>query len=150
MIKQPNSSMCFVCGRDNSIGLHLHFFQDENDCVFAEFTPRAEHQGFPGVMHGGLVTALLDEVIGRTAIAKNFWCMTARLNVRIKKPIPIDAPVKIKGEVVNLHGRLLDGRGEIRLADGSLAAEAQGTFLKIPESQMIEYQRALQWWRVDE
>ena len=142
--------MCFVCGRDNSIGLHVHFFQDGDDCVHAEFTPREEHQGFPGVMHGGLVTALLDEIIGRTAIAKDYWCMTARLQVRIKKPIPIGAPLKVKGEIENCNGRLLNGRGEIRLADGSLAAEAQGTFLKIPEPQMESYTSALNWWRVDE
>lgn len=52
MQKQPSSKMCFVCGRDNHIGLHMHFFADANGCVHAEYTPREEHQGFPGVMHG--------------------------------------------------------------------------------------------------
>ncbi len=150
MQKQPNSSMCFVCGRDNPIGFHLHFYQDQSNCVHAEFTPRDEHQGFPGVMHGGLVTALLDETLGRTAIARDLWCMTAKLQVRMRKPVPIGAPLKVKGEILTLKGRLLEGRSEIRLPDGSLAAEAHGTFLRIPDEQMEQYQRALKWWRVDE
>ncbi len=150
MIKQPNSKMCFVCGRDNSIGLHLHFFQDENAGVRASFTPRAEHQGFPGVLHGGLVTALLDETMGRTAIAKDFWCMTAKLDIRIRKPIPIGAPLQVRGEIVSIKGRMLESRSEIILEDGTLAADARGTFLKIPDAQMRNFQSALLDWRVDE
>ena len=150
MKKQPNSSMCFVCGRDNPIGLHLHFYQDEREGVRASFTPQEQHQGFPGVMHGGLVTALLDETIGLTAIAQDFWCMTAKLDVRIRKPVPIGVPLEIKGEIVSMKSRLLEGRGEIRLPDGSLAAEAHGTFLRIPDAQLEQYKSALKAWRVDD
>jgi acyl-coenzyme A thioesterase PaaI-like protein len=142
--------MCFVCGRDNPIGLHMHFFADANGCVHAEYTPREEHQGFPGVMHGGLVTTMLDELIGRTAIASDLWCMTAKLEVRFKKPVPIGAPLQLKGEITKKSARLLEGRGEIRLEDGTLAAEAQGTYLRIPDSQLAEYKTALAWWRVEE
>lgn len=56
MQKQPSSKMCFVCGRENPIGFRLQFFEDGDGCVYADYTPHEEHQGFPGVMHGGLVT----------------------------------------------------------------------------------------------
>ena len=150
MQKQPSSKMCFVCGRENPIGFHLRFFQDDAGCVYADYTPKEEHQGFPGVMHGGLVSALLDEILGRTAIAHDIWCMTAKLDVRFRKPVPIGAPLKLKGAITRNDGRLLEGRGELRLADGSIAAEARGTYLRIPDAQMETYQSALEWWRVDE
>ncbi len=143
--------MCFVCGRENPIGLHLHFFSDDGGRVHAEFTPREEHQGYPGVMHGGLITSLLDETIGRTAIAGDLWCMTARLEVRYHKPIPIGEPLKVIGEITKKSGRLLQGRGEIRSVQGDqLLAEATGTYIKIPDDQIEPYKQALAWWRVDE
>ena len=142
--------MCFVCGRDNPIGFHVHFFEDAKGCVRANVAPRAEHQGYPGVMHGGLVTALLDEIIGRTAIAQNMWCMTAKLNVRFRQPVPIGEPIQLKGEITRKTNRVVEGRGEVRLEDGTLLAEASGTMMKIPESRLTQYQSALQWWRVDE
>ena len=142
--------MCFVCGRENPIGLHMHFFAGNDGCVYADYVPRDEEQGYPGVMHGGILTAMLDELIGRTAIASDLWCMTAKLEVRFKKPVPIGAPLKLKGEISKKNGRLLEGRGEIRLADGSIAVEAHGTYLRIPDAQLEQYKSALEWWRVDE
>ena len=141
--------MCFVCGRDNPIGLHMHFFIDNAKCVHAEYVPQESHQGFPGVMHGGLVTTMLDELIGRTAIAMDLWCMTAKLEVRFRKPVPIGEPLKLKGEITKTTSRLLEGRGELRLSDGSLAVEAIGTYLRIPDAQMEQYKTALEWWRVE-
>ncbi len=141
--------MCFVCGRENPIGLHMHFWVDDANCVHAEFTPREEHQSFPGVMHGGLITTMLDELIGRTAIALDIWCMTVKLDVRFLKPVPIGEPLTLKGEITKKSSRLLEGRGELRLSDGTLAAEATGTYLKIPNAQMEQFKTALEWWRVE-
>jgi acyl-coenzyme A thioesterase PaaI-like protein len=60
MEKQPNSRMCFVCGIDNPIGLHLSFYTDEEGRCIARFRPKPEHQGYPGHLHGGLISTLLD------------------------------------------------------------------------------------------
>ncbi len=150
MQKQPSSDHCFVCGRDNPIGLHMHFFTDADACVYADYVPLAEHQSYPGVMHGGLITAMLDELIGRTAIASDLWCMTAKLEVRFRKSVPIGVPLKLKGEITKKTGRVLEGRGEIRLIDGTLLAEAIGTYIKIPDDKIAEYKNALGGWRVDE
>jgi acyl-coenzyme A thioesterase PaaI-like protein len=60
MEKQPNSRMCFVCGIDNPIGLHLKFYTDEESRCVARFRPKPEHQGYPGHLHGGIISTLLD------------------------------------------------------------------------------------------
>ncbi len=151
MQRQPNSAMCFVCGRDNAIGLHVHFFADEQNRVFADFTARQEHQSYPGVMHGGLVAALLDETIGRAAIARNIWCMTAQLDVRYKKPVPLGEPLRVMGEFTDIDKRILRGRGELRrVSDNVLLAQAEGTYLRLPADTQAAMADALLDWRVDE
>jgi hypothetical protein len=60
MDKQPNSRMCFVCGIENSIGLKLSFYTDDEGRCITRFQPRPEHQGFPGQLHGGIISTLLD------------------------------------------------------------------------------------------
>jgi acyl-coenzyme A thioesterase PaaI-like protein len=92
---------------------------------------------------------MLDELIGRTAIALDIWCMTVKLDVRFLKPVPIGEPLTLKGEITKKSSRLLEGRGELRLSDGTLAAEATGTYLKIPNAQMEQFKTALEWWRVE-
>ena len=129
----------------------MQFYADDKGCVHANYTPHEEHQGYPGVMHGGLVTALLDEIIGRTAIASDLWCMTAKLEVKFKKPVPTGEPLHLVGEMTRKTGRLIEGRGEIRCErDGELLAVAHGTYIRIPDEQLEPYKAALQWWRVDE
>lgn len=150
MRKQPNSKLCFVCGRENPIGLHLQFFTDAENRVHARFTPCLEHQSYPGILHGGLISTLLDETIGRTAIASDLWCMTVKLLVRFRKPVPLNQEIRLTGEMTRKTGRLLEGRGVLQLQDGTVAAEATGTFIRIPEDQIEPYRTALEWWRVDE
>jgi acyl-coenzyme A thioesterase PaaI-like protein len=60
MDKQPNSRMCFVCGMVNPIGLHLHFYTDDEGRCIVRFRPKPEHQGYPGQLHGGIISSLLD------------------------------------------------------------------------------------------
>jgi uncharacterized protein (TIGR00369 family) len=148
MKKQPNSQMCFVCGLGNPIGLRAAFYEDDAGRVTAEFTPRPEHQGYPGVMHGGIVTALLDEALGRVAIAAGRWMVTGRLNIRFRRPIPVEGTLTVTGEPVKWDGRMLEARGEIRLADGRVGADATGTFLEIPPDQVEGMEEALSFWRV--
>jgi len=135
--QQSSSSMCFVCGRDNPIGLKA-VFHEENGRVIAHYTPRPEHQSYPGAMHGGLVTSLLDEVMGRTSFLEDMWVVTAKMQINFRKPIPIGEPITVVGEIRRLRGRILETHGEIILQDGSVAAEADATCIKIPEDRVAE------------
>jgi uncharacterized protein (TIGR00369 family) len=148
MKKQPNSQMCFACGLENPIGLKMAFYEDDNGRVTAQFTPGDQHQGYPGVVHGGIVTALLDEVLGRVAIAAGRWMVTGRLNIRFRRPIPVGETLTIVGEVVSWKKRTLEARGEIKLADGQVGAEATGTFIEIPAEKVEGMEEALTFWQV--
>ncbi|MFP3896247.1 MAG: PaaI family thioesterase [Anaerolineales bacterium] len=148
MDKQPSSRYCFLCGRENPIGLKLVFFDDGEDRVVADFIPREEHQGYPGTLHGGITCALLDETIGRTLVPYDIWAMTAELNVRFRKQIPLGQPLQVVGELVRLRSRTMEGRGEIRLADGSVGATAEAKYILLPDEEVEAFKEELDYWRV--
>jgi acyl-coenzyme A thioesterase PaaI-like protein len=148
LVKQPNSQMCFVCGMENPIGLKQFFYEDGNGRVMTTFTPGEEHQGYPGVLHGGIAATLLDEVLGRVIIGRGEWLMTARIEIRYKKMIPLDQSLTIVGEVVRKTRRLVEARGELLLADGSVAVTATATYLPVPEEKLKDVEKALGYWKV--
>lgn len=148
MDKQPNSRYCFLCGTENPISLDLAFFDDGEDRVVAEFTPQEEHQGYPGTLHGGITCALLDETIGRTLVPYDIWAMTAELNVRFRKQIPLGQSLQIVGELVRLRSRTMEGKGEICLADGSVGATAEAKYILLPDEEVEAFKEELDYWRV--
>jgi acyl-coenzyme A thioesterase PaaI-like protein len=141
MKRQPGSKMCFVCGRENPIGLHVPFFVD-GETVVAEFVPQPEHQGYPGVMHGGLVTTLLDETIGRAAFLRDMWAVTGRLEVRFRRSVPIGEKITITSRITRIRNNVIEAEGEVRLADGTVAVEGRGLYIKVPDEQLREMETA--------
>ncbi len=133
--KQPNSRHCFVCGVENPRGLHMRFYQNTLGEVSAEITVPEHYQGYPGVVHGGIVAAMLDEITGRAAMEEEAtrFMVTASLKVRYHKPVPIGQPLRLVGTVRMRRGRLATASGELRLPDDSLAAEAEAVLADLPE-----------------
>jgi uncharacterized protein (TIGR00369 family) len=150
--KQPNSQMCFICGMHNPIGLKLFFYELEDGSLTAEFTARDEHQGYPGVLHGGIACALLDEIIGRASLAagREQWMMTAKLELRYTRPVPVGQPLTIIARIEKLSRHGMTGRGEIRLPDGTVAVEATGLYVTLPPAQKETLQALLPMWTVVE
>ncbi len=148
MRKQPNSQMCFVCGLENPLGLRLAFYEEDDGSVVCQFTPRQEFQGYPGWLHGGITTALLDEVLGRAAIARDRWVATAKLEVRYRQPIPLEQPITVRGKLTRVRSRAVEARGEVLLADGTLAAEAEGVLVTISEEERARVEEILPFWQV--
>jgi uncharacterized protein (TIGR00369 family) len=140
--------MCFVCGVENPIGLRQSFYEDDEGRVVVRFRPRQEHQGYPGVLHGGIAAALLDEVLGRVIVGKGVWMVTARMEIRYKEMIPLDQTLTIVGETVRETRRLVEAKGELRLADGTVAATAQASYLPIPEEKMAGMEEKVGYWKV--
>lgn len=148
---ETDYGLCFACGPRNASGLRLRFEQD-GDGVRTAFRGRPEHQGFPGQVHGAVITALLDEVMSRVSLLEDRWTMTARIQVRFRRPVPLDQEVTAIGRKTRTRGGLWEARGSVRLPDGDVAAEASGTFVDVPEetlARMTEgYPRlAAEWMR---
>jgi hypothetical protein len=80
--KQPNSRMCFICGLQNPVGLHLHIYETEPGLVEASYTAPEHFQGYPGVLHGGIVGAIIDEMSGRSHMARS-----RRLALRVHRQL---------------------------------------------------------------
>ena len=125
---------CFGCGPANSIGLHLDFDHHPDGGVQAHFTPGEEHQGWDGVMHGGLVTVLLDEAMAWAASDSTSMYYTAKLEVRYRKPVRTGAPLTIRGWITGNRGRALETRAEIRSEGDATLAEATALFVRAPQS----------------
>lgn len=125
---------CFVCGAQNAAGLRVEFRREE-ERVVADFFPEATFQGFPGVVHGGILASLLDEALSRTALLHGEWVMTGRLEVRFRQPAPVGQWLRISAEIEQRRARMVMARGTIVLAadPAVVVAEARGTFLPYPE-----------------
>jgi uncharacterized protein (TIGR00369 family) len=139
--KQPNSRMCFVCGLKNAFGLKAAFYNLETGEVVAKFTPREEHQGYPGRLHGGIAASVLDEVIGRAVNPQGLaavWGVTVELTVKYRKPIPLGQTLTAVGRITQRKGRFFEGSGEILLSDGSLALEAKGRYMELPLEKIAQ------------
>jgi len=145
---QNISRMCMVCGVENDAGLHARFFELDSGELAGVFTPRFEHQGYPGRLHGGIASTILDETIGRAInlTDPDAWGVTIELTVRYRKPVPLGAEVVAHAWITKDSGRIFEGSGEIRLDDGSVAVEASGRYLRLPIDRIAEGDFALEWF----
>ena len=145
---QNVSRMCMVCGRENSAGLHARFFELDNGELAGVFVPREEHQGYPGRLHGGLASTILDETIGRAINIADpaAWGVTVELAVRYRKPVPLGGEIHAVGRITKDSGRLFEGTGEIRLPDGTVAVEASGKYLRLPIDKIAEGDFESEWF----
>lgn len=132
--KQNNSARCVVCGNQNEFSLNSRFYELENGELAVIFRTEDHHQSYPGRTHGGLVAAVLDELIGRAmCIAEpEMWGVTVELTIRYRKPVPTDALVKGVARITKNSRKIFEGTGEVFLPDGTLAAEAWGKYMKMP------------------
>jgi len=151
--KQPNSRMCLVCGLKNPLGLHTAFYELDNKEILAVFTPREQHQSYPGRLHGGIISTILDEAIGRAVMMHSddeIWGVTVDLRVRFKKPVPLDVELRVVGRITKNSSRFFEGTGELLLADGTVAAEGRGKYLKVPLDKIADFDVEAQEWDVVE
>ena len=153
--------MCLVCGADNPVGLQARFYELEAPGapagggtpqagggaahaagreLLGVFTLREEHQSYPGRLHGGISSAILDETIGRaiTIAHPGVWGVTAELTLRYRRPLPLTGEVRAVGRITRDTRRLFEGSGEILLEDGSVAVEASGKYLKMALGEITD------------
>lgn len=118
--------MCFACGQKNPIGLKLKFTR-EGKGVRAEFTPGELHQGWSGVVHGGIIGCILDEAMSYAALFAGVDSLTARMLTRFKRPLQIDEPLIITARVIKKTRKLVEAEAEMHLRDGTPVADSTAT-----------------------
>lgn len=148
---QNVSRMCLVCGVENAAGFQARFFELEGGELVGVFQPREEHQGYPGRLHGGLASAILDETIGRAinVADTHTWGVTAEFTARFRKPVPLDREVRAVGRITRDGSRMFEGTGEIVLEDGTVAVEAHGKYVKMPIEGIVDTDFIRSEWFAD-
>jgi acyl-coenzyme A thioesterase PaaI-like protein len=119
------------------------------DTYETEITFGVAHQGGPGIAHGGIVGAALDEACGLLATWHRFPTVTARIAIRFRRPAPINRPLRVAARVSSDRGRRIEIEAELRDGD-ELLAEAEGTFLHVPLEHFLatpEGRAAGEAWR---
>ena len=123
-------NFCFACGKDNPNGLHMQFTDEGGDYV-CRWHPSACHQGWSKILHGGLVSTLLDEVMTWRLVSRGLNVVTAEITIRLKSPTPLDQELTIRARTVGERRRLHEVEGEITLPDGTVTATATGKFMEV-------------------
>jgi len=121
---------CFACGKENNCGLKLKI-EDKKDYAVAKFRPKDWVCGYKGIVHGGIISTLLDEIAVWAAFHQGFRSATAQLNIRIRKAMKLNEEYLIRGWVVRSRHSLIQAESEILDKDKAVIASAQVKLLKI-------------------
>jgi uncharacterized protein (TIGR00369 family) len=134
----PNSTWCFVCGKDNHAGLKTRFFL-EDGVVKARFSPQEHHCGYINVVHGGVIVALMDEAMGWAAAHRlGRMCYTAELTIRYLHPVPADHEILVTTEVVRAGRRLAEVRAVAEDDTGKEHVRCEGRFIPFSEEETLK------------
>jgi acyl-coenzyme A thioesterase PaaI-like protein len=122
---------CFVCGKDNPDGLHLEFEPEGASGVRTAFVIPERFQGFAGIAHGGILTAILDECMVNTVWLRGGTAVTARLEVRLRRPVGVGERVTFRAEVVRESSNRFEVASHATLDDGTPVADGKALLIKI-------------------
>jgi len=122
---------CFVCGEKNPGGLRLTFQIDrEKQILKTTFVAGSVYQGYDGIVHGGILSTLLDEAMAKLSYELGYNAVTASLEIRFKKPAPIEELLLVHGEITEVKGKLVRARASITQKDGTVLAVGTSTLMK--------------------
>jgi len=152
--KQPSSRGCFLCGRDNPVSLRVTWFNHpEIRQVRATVTVPDTHCSYPGVVHGGVVAALLDETAGRAVMGDGDFerlMVSVKLEVEYRRVTPTNEPLMLVGWVVQDNGSNAEVAAEIKLPNGKVSARAKGLLVRPPAQVREGWEGEREFWKVDE
>jgi len=151
--KQPNSKMCFICGLENPVGLHLHIYEVEPGVIETTYTAPEHFQGYPGVLHGGIVGAIIDEIGGRSHMGTDphnpRFMFTAKLEVKYRQNVPVGKPLKIIGKAGKARSKSAEAWAGIYNAEtNQLLAEGNLLLINVPEEQFNKSKLNELGWKV--
>lgn len=137
-----NYQGCFVCGLENQIGLRLNFYYDPaSQKAWTEFVPARQFEGYPGLLHGGIISSVLDEVMIKAILYENILAVTSRLTVEFKQPAAIGEKLRAEGWISSRKGKAFFTAGQLLNAQGQLIASAQAIYFRA-EGELAERLKA--------
>ena len=145
--------MCFICGLENPVGLHLHIYEVEPGVIETTYTAPEHFQGYPGVLHGGIVGAIIDEISGRAHMGNNMddprFMFTAKLEVKYRQNVPVGKPLKIIGKAGKTKSRSAEAWAGIYDAEtNELLAEGNTLLINVPDDQFDKSRLNELGWKV--
>ncbi len=131
-IELADDNGCFVCGKSNPIGLKLEF-DTEGDEYVTYFTPAKEHQGWVGIVHGGIISTVLDEVMARYCHVLGYNAVTGEMTVRLKRPAGIGQKLRFAARIDEMkpNSRVILCSARATDEDGVPIAEATGKIVRV-------------------
>ena len=141
--KQRNSKMCAICGMNNKYGVHAQFYNMEDGSVMTKFKYREEHQSYPGRVHGGLITAMLDEM-GLRALwaykkgAEQDFGVTMSLDTKYRKPVPYETELIGKGILIKENSKFFVVDSKILDLQGNVLANGTIKYIKLDTNKINE------------
>jgi len=122
---------CFVCGEKNPGGLHLKFEIDKDrQTLRTTFIASPVFQGYDGIVHGGILSTLLDEAMAKLSYELGYNALTASLEIRFINPAPILQPLRVYGEIMEVSKRLVKAKSRIVTEDGTVLAEGTSKLIR--------------------
>jgi uncharacterized protein (TIGR00369 family) len=122
---------CFVCGQDNPAGLKLVFSCDQgSQKARTEFVSSRQYEGYPDILHGGILSAVLDEVMIKAIISAKILAVTSKLAVEFKRPALIGEKLRAEGWITSRKGKAFLTEGQVLNENGQLVAAARGVYIK--------------------
>jgi acyl-coenzyme A thioesterase PaaI-like protein len=153
MDKQPSSRSCFVCGRENPMGLAARWVSDHERGEVRTTVEIPEHfHGYPGTVHGGILSALLDEAAVRTALLDGSFddlMVTAKLELAFRRPTPTLTPIVVSARITRRARTRVLAEAEVRLPDGTVTASAEALLIRPPPEVATGWEAERPFWRVD-
>jgi uncharacterized protein (TIGR00369 family) len=122
-------SQCFICGDKNPFGLNVEFHQKDGKVV-GEYVVQERFQGYKNILHGGILSSLLDEVMIKSILAQNILTLTCEIKVRFKKPVKIGQRLLLEGKSTENRSKIIFAEGKIINEDGETLATAEGKFFR--------------------
>ena len=123
---------CIVCGQENPHGLRIRYVREPDGAIAAEWRPTKDWEGFEGIVHGGIISTVLDEAMSKAVAAMNYEALTGELRVRFRRHVEAGETLRIRGWIVEKVKRVVKAEATLTAANGSERAHAWARFLALP------------------
>jgi uncharacterized protein (TIGR00369 family) len=130
MMELADDGYCFVCGPKNPIGLKLKFHFNGKS-IKTQFTPKKEHQGYLNIVHGGIISTLLDEAMVKLALAMNIPAVTASIEVRLRRALNVGETINVEAEILKNTKKTLETYAKATTKNNIVIADARGKLIKV-------------------